>query len=276
MIKRFALYDDHDQQLLGYASDLICDDLLPYRKTGNFLLKDFSLDTRLLDPSQAHRQWRRAYLRALDEQDRTLTQTWLFDCQNLQEDALRQHPGTDLTLRARSSSPNFGLELAIWRQIPAHGITDKNRWRQLDPARQRAWSLVMLRHFKETPAHIAANDDVVLNGDLIDDYPSFFCAIGEAANGPGGYYGSNLDALVDCLRGDFGRRPPFKLIWKNAGRSLKVLDSATWQKEKAVKAAMYDEEDDEAENAELQPIEPLFYVILDIFLEAGVKVVLEP
>ena len=32
----------------------------------------------------------------------------------------------------------------------------------------------------------------------------FYREIGSAVNGPGGYFGRNLDALADCLRGGFG------------------------------------------------------------------------
>lgn len=52
-----------------------------------------------------------------------------------------------------------------------------------------------------------------LDGTRAGDRPGLWAALGEAVNGPGGYYGSNLDALVDCLRGDFGPVPPFTLVW---------------------------------------------------------------
>src|ERR1700737_1985099 len=41
-------------------------------------------------------------------------------------------------------------------------------------------------------------------GDNIRSLEDFYIVIGEAVNGPGGYFGSNLDALSDCLRGGFG------------------------------------------------------------------------
>lgn len=41
---------------------------------------------------------------------------------------------------------------------------------------------------------------------------SFFCALGEAINGPGGYFGF----LEDCLCGGFGAIPPFTINLKNA------------------------------------------------------------
>ena len=45
-----------------------------------------------------------------------------------------------------------------------------------------------------------------IDGSRISSAPDFYAEIGRAVNGDGGYFGSNLDALADCLRGGFG--PP--------------------------------------------------------------------
>ncbi|WP_035849608.1 barstar family protein [Kitasatospora azatica] len=52
-----------------------------------------------------------------------------------------------------------------------------------------------------------------LDGSTARDRTNLYAALGAAVNGPGGYYGSNLDALADCLRGGFGPTPPFTLVW---------------------------------------------------------------
>ncbi|MER5727474.1 barstar family protein [Streptomyces sp. NPDC002138] len=44
----------------------------------------------------------------------------------------------------------------------------------------------------------------VLDGRRIDTLEDFWREIGEAVNGPEGYFGRNLDAFNDCLRGDYG------------------------------------------------------------------------
>ncbi|SEN98542.1 barstar family protein [Actinacidiphila rubida] len=44
----------------------------------------------------------------------------------------------------------------------------------------------------------------VLDGTQIRTLEDFWRGIGEAINGPGGYFGRNLDAFADCLRGGFG------------------------------------------------------------------------
>lgn len=55
-----------------------------------------------------------------------------------------------------------------------------------------------------------------LDGRHITDEPGFFCALGEAVNGPGGYFGRGCDALSDCLDGRWGAEPPFTLVWHDA------------------------------------------------------------
>ena len=51
-----------------------------------------------------------------------------------------------------------------------------------------------------------ANRPVIfrIDGRKIRSAKDFYREIGSSVNGPGGYFGRNLDALADCLRGGFG------------------------------------------------------------------------
>ncbi|WP_052682030.1 barstar family protein [Saccharothrix sp. ST-888] len=62
-----------------------------------------------------------------------------------------------------------------------------------------------------------------LDGSAVTDEPSFYAALGRAVRAPDGYYGSNLDALADCLRGGFGPEPPFTLVWQDSARARRRL-----------------------------------------------------
>jgi RNAse (barnase) inhibitor barstar len=68
--------------------------------------------------------------------------------------------------------------------------------------------------------------EIILDSSKITDIPSFHIALGEAVNGPGGYYGACLDALEDCLCGRFGLIPPFRLVIPDIGRVRKVIDES--------------------------------------------------
>lgn len=50
----------------------------------------------------------------------------------------------------------------------------------------------------------AVTPTYVLDGRQIRTLEDFWRVIGEAINGPGGYFGRNLDAFADCLSGGFG------------------------------------------------------------------------
>ncbi|MFF4315756.1 barstar family protein [Streptomyces sp. NPDC001507] len=52
-----------------------------------------------------------------------------------------------------------------------------------------------------------------LDGRHVIDRDTFYCAIGEAVNAPGGWAGWNLDDLDDCLSGGRGTTIAFTLHW---------------------------------------------------------------
>ncbi|MFD0068387.1 barstar family protein [Streptomyces sp. NPDC056690] len=87
----------------------------------------------------------------------------------------------------------------------------------------------------------------------IVDEDSFYCAIGEAINGPGGYFGWNLDALDDCLRGGWGATAPFTLHWGFSAQAKARLPERVPTGDREV---------------------ALFNLLLEIFEEQGVSVVL--
>ncbi len=59
-----------------------------------------------------------------------------------------------------------------------------------------------------------------LDGRDFSSLQEFFVALGEAINGPGGYFGANFDALEDCISGGFGApETGWTLIWKDFGLS---------------------------------------------------------
>jgi hypothetical protein len=74
---------------------------------------------------------------------------------------------------------------------------------------------VVLAHRMAAPDR-PAGTTYDLDGQFVTDIEGFFCAIGEAINGPGGYVGWNGAALNDCLRGRFGARAPFRLVWHHS------------------------------------------------------------
>jgi len=59
------------------------------------------------------------------------------------------------------------------------------------------------------------NTRVEFDGALIQSTEDFYQVIGVAVGGDGNYFGSNLDALHDCLYGGYGVEPPCEFVWHN-------------------------------------------------------------
>jgi hypothetical protein len=102
-----------------------------------------------------------------------------------------------------------------------------NEWVPLSAAEQWEWlDAACKRHFaRSTPWPPDAPPGTVftLPGQLITSLSAFFCAMGEAVNGPGGYFGWTLRSLQDCAVGGFGAAPPFIVRWKDATHSRRAL-----------------------------------------------------
>jgi RNAse (barnase) inhibitor barstar len=64
-----------------------------------------------------------------------------------------------------------------------------------------------------------------IDGRKIKSVKDFYREVGRSVNGPGGYFGKNLDALADCLRGGFGtpEDQPYEFDWRHSDLSRRHL-----------------------------------------------------
>jgi hypothetical protein len=127
----------------------------------------------------------------------------------------------------------------VWKAWAVAPPARKGIWTELPLGSREGW-LEVVGLYRRAGISRKSNDvtEFLMDGSRIEDLTSFFCAIGEAVNGPGGYYGWNLPALIDCLNGGRGARAPFVLRWsefdvarrslvgevESAGRSITQLD----------------------------------------------------
>ncbi|MDX2297505.1 MULTISPECIES: barstar family protein [Streptomyces] len=109
-----------------------------------------------------------------------------------------------------------------WGLVRRGGLNRTGMWHELAAEERRAWVSVALRshgYQRQEETDAPAGQVFVLDGRHIVDEDSFYCAIGEAVNGPGGYFGRNLDALDDCLCGGWGATAPFTLRWDSSAEA---------------------------------------------------------
>jgi hypothetical protein len=110
--------------------------------------------------------------------------------------------------------PLAGPVWARWRSgLPS----EPNLWATYDRDGRAAWLEVVRLHWQwGRPDDRPAGTTVVVDGRFATDASGLYLAIGEAVNGPGGYFGASPDALADCLCGGFGTTVPFTVEWTSA------------------------------------------------------------
>jgi RNAse (barnase) inhibitor barstar len=116
----------------------------------------------------------------------------------------------------------------IWRRWASGVALEKGEWLQWPVCYQNAWLHVVQNSWfasNRRAARYGIDDVAYLDGAQISTKSGFYCALGEAVNGTGGYFGSNLDALADCISSSYGEGPLVKIIWRNFQASQSSLDS---------------------------------------------------
>lgn len=69
-----------------------------------------------------------------------------------------------------------------------------------------------------------------LDGNSFGDVPGFLLALGEAVNGPGGYFGGCLDAMSDCFCGGFGLGRNPTIVIRGQQKARTDLDGMAWDR----------------------------------------------
>lgn len=136
-------------------------------------------------------------------------------------------------IKIHKSKKNFILTGFVWTSPKGYQkaidlkanneMNEKNTWKNFRKDELQGW-LVHALHSTKIDV-VKENIKIQLDGNDFHNPESFFCVLGEEINGPGGYFGRNLNALYDCLRGDFGVKSISELTWINHQRSKKLLKS---------------------------------------------------
>ncbi|RSS43477.1 barstar family protein [Streptomyces sp. WAC08241] len=197
-----------------------------------------------------------AWLALLDDDGATMGSYFVSEVTVVDAEPSARGTGLlDLTVTLWCGDALPGAERA-WDLIRTGRLNRTGMWHGLTPEDRRAWLSVTLwsREYRHRGSPDASAGRVLtLDGRHVVDEDSFYCALGEAVNGPGGYFGRNLDALDDCLCGGWGAASPFTLHWDSSTESRTRLSEPSPD---------YDRET------------PLFGLLLEILEGRGVSVVL--
>lgn len=133
-------------------------------------------------------------------------------------------PGVlDVTIACDAREPHLAATRGILDLWLTGRPTERNLWARHDRTLRHEWAGVALAHHRWDVPDQRAGTAFHLDGRFVTDIEGFYCAIGEAINGPGGYFGWNLDALDDCLSGRWGAATPFRLVWHHSAVARRHL-----------------------------------------------------
>jgi hypothetical protein len=117
----------------------------------------------------------------------------------------------------------------LWRKWASAPPASVGEWKGLPVSWRPSWLHVVQKAWFQAGRSAVPErwaPQYLLEGSDIVDLSSFYCALGEAVNGPGGYLGSGLDALEDCLRLKNADDCESVLIWNDAATATGGLSSS--------------------------------------------------
>ncbi|WP_145050035.1 barstar family protein [Paenibacillus xylanexedens] len=286
----FVLLDDSTDLIIGHCTDIVGLDgtvINPEESYHQIILKHFvfshEFQQYILQKKEPLSRY--AYVGMLNKDDHTIGYYGFFI-----HDTIKYHKlgfptlASDLKLNVSIHRLISAQELQIWDQWRISLPTTLNQWATYDENGRRAWLSVVKSHnnMNITTEIVEKTNDInedqaktfQMDGTYMTSYASFFCALGEAMNGPGGYYGSDFNSFIDCTYGGFGAIAPFTLKWANHQVARSYLDNNAWHREidwLRAENERLGEEDFEVEIGN----RPLYEAIIENLEHQGITVILQ-
>ncbi|MEU3794418.1 hypothetical protein AB0F07_32250 [Streptomyces fructofermentans] len=131
-----------------------------------------------------------------------------------------------LIVTAQAGLPPHAEARRLWDRFRV-SQPQRGEWRTLRVGSREAWLEVAGLRYAESASKgecSVPSREIIMEGDDIKDVASFFCAIGEAFRGPGGYIGQSFTELEESLE-DYLQGVPVRLIWRNISVARSSLSS---------------------------------------------------
>jgi RNAse (barnase) inhibitor barstar len=186
--------------------------------------------SRPLDPQNDPRQtyFHDVELQVIDPQGESIGAYYIGGAQII-EVRPSERIGADVDISFFGFTYPFPYAGKIWRRWRQGRPSTEGEWRRLPVEWHDSWLHVVQTAWfdigKEATRY-NPTDRYVVDGAHAADIAGFYCALGEAINGPGGYFGANIAGMIDCLVFATATEPPFELVWRNVGHSEETLGRA--------------------------------------------------
>ncbi|OBA07956.1 barnase inhibitor [Paenibacillus polymyxa] len=233
---RFAVMDDESGLTVGFCRDVVglTGDIMveTYEKV---MFEQFVFNEEFIrNIAKTKQSISNLYIAILDDEEKVigsyyfhLPESYIIHKQNYNKQNFH------LELTGMFETKPSSVELRLWEFLKGTQPHENNIWHTFSKEERSGW--LNVTRIYSASNHFARPDKrgevYTLEGEYISDFTTFFIALGEAINGPGGYFGFSLDSISDCLCGGFGAVGPFTIDWKNAHYFLERFEEE-WDQEK--------------------------------------------
>ncbi|MCR8845350.1 barstar family protein [Paenibacillus sp. SC116] len=216
MINKFSLIDAENDLVIGNSADLIgltgcCIEKIDDEEFHKIILVNFQFNEEFIEYCKKNKSYiNNLYLTILNNKGNpigsyyfTLKEPQSYYKSGFNEGLINLELIGELLQIATEES------LAIW-DMRRSLLSKSNIWITLSKKQKIGWLEVARLFFNRNHSpQDQMNKKYYIDVTHVQDSVDFFCALGEAINGPGGYFGFNLSSLEDCLCRGFGAVPPF-------------------------------------------------------------------
>jgi hypothetical protein len=168
-------------------------------------------------------------LQVLDLRGEVVGAYYIGEAQIVESHKARAEGFADLVVSFLGYSCPFPYGGSVWRYWTAIGPKARGEWRQFPADWHSSWL-----HVVQTAWFQAGREATryrllrshFMDGSGMANAASLYCELGEAINGPRGYFGWGPDALADCLRSAVGSGS-FQVVWQDFDMSEESLGESS-------------------------------------------------
>ncbi|MFC5186857.1 barstar family protein [Actinomadura harenae] len=171
----------------------------------------------LLERKSAGRRYLKAMVHAVDRSGSAVPTSFIVSATGTVTRPSRLGSGlVDIDLDHGIHEPLPEGAREIWNLWHVGRPTSPNLWSGYARAMRDEWCRAAVIYHPYAQPERPPGRTYELDGCHITDVEGFYCALGEAINEPGGYFGWHHQALLECLRGEWGAAPPFRRRWHHS------------------------------------------------------------
>ncbi|AJE50448.1 MULTISPECIES: barstar family protein [Paenibacillus] len=239
MRQRFAVMDDESGLTVGYCRDVVglTGDIM-VGTNEKVIFEQFEFNEEFIENiAKTKQSVSNLYIAILDDEEKVIGSYHYHLPESYIIHKLNYNKGNfNLELTGILETKPSSVELRLWELLKCAQSLENNIWQGFSKEERSGWLNVTRIHSASNCFQSSRLDKrgevYTLDGKHIFDFTTFFIALGEAINGPGGYFGFSLDSISDCLCGGFGAVGPFTIHWQNAHYFLERFEEEWDQEER--------------------------------------------